>query len=264
MVRQRGCRKPGAGGLRSLDRAGRLHFWTSWSAAQSVPLEARYEQMQRRGAGVADGPFPDIAACQDRDPQVGHAAQAFLLAHQAAAPVSARPACMAARRRGRVEDHARRRSGHRRRADAFGAALVLVDCRRAARKHRRKRRRKRIRRQAAVRTGRLADPAFRRRLGEGIGPDAPRGALRRDKRPGRRPDAGRPARLSPQWLDTDRRSAGSIVLRTHALREARRTAGQRQGPLAEDHRGVRKASRSSSRRWQVLSTVRAIGEPRPA
>ena len=69
---------------------------------------------------------------------------------QAAAPVPARPALLAARRRRGRARHARRRSGHRGRADAFGAAFVLVGGWRVARRHRREGCRERLRRQAAA------------------------------------------------------------------------------------------------------------------
>ena len=160
---------------------------------------------------------------------------------------------MAARRRGRFEDHARCGPGHRGRTDAFGAALVLVDRRRAARKHRRERRRERIRRQAAVRTRRLADPALRRGLGEGLRPDAPRSALlRRDKRAGRHPDAGRAARVPPERPDSDRRRAvGRRAAHAAAVARGARAAGQRQGPLAEDHR--RAAGKSARKLKQTMA-----------
>ena len=215
--------------------------------ANPVPLKLfpEYELMQQargvKGASPTDLFFPDLSprAPKIATLEVGHAAEAFLLPHQAAPAVPARPARVAARRRGRREDHARCRPGHRGRADAFGAAFVLVDRRRAARKHRRKGRRKRIRRQAAVRTRRPADPALRRRLGEGLGPDAPRGALlRRDQRAGRRRRC-RPcsAPISLQWPDPDCRSAvGRRPAHAAAAARGPRAAGQRQGSLAEDHR----------------------------
>ena len=62
-----------------------------------------------------------------------------------------------------------------------------------------------VRRQAAVRSRRPADPALRRRLGKSRRPDAARGAvLRRDQRAGRTAGAGSPARVPPSWPDSER------------------------------------------------------------
>ncbi len=82
-------------------RAGRRRESGAAEAFPRVRADAAGARRQGRAPTDLVLPRPVAARAEDREPQVGHAAQASLLPHQAAADVSARPACVAARRRGR-------------------------------------------------------------------------------------------------------------------------------------------------------------------
>ena len=230
-------------------RGGRRGRSGTPEAVSRIRTDAAGARGQGRGADgpVLSGSF--TAGSPDRQRQVGHAAETAVLPGQAAAAVPARPAGMAARRRGGRAGHARCRSGHRGRADAFGTACLLVGGRRAARRHRRKRGRERIRREATLRACRLADPALRRRLGEGRRPDAPRGALLcRHQRPGRAAGAGSAAGVPSAGPDPD----GGRALRRRRARAAAsargaRPAGNGEGSLAQaDRRPGRESAQTQA------------------
>ena len=104
---------------------------------------------------------------------------------EGAPPVSARPARVAARRRGGATTMREAVAAHRGRHGAAEPARVLVDGRRAARGAREEGARAALRREAARRADRHADSPRDRRQRQGRRPAAPRSALLHRDRPRR-------------------------------------------------------------------------------
>ena len=219
----------------------------------TLRLYPEYEAMQlARGVRAAQPtdlfyPRPHLARAAHPAAR-GHAsAEAAVPAHQGAPGLPARPSAVAARRRGRRAQDARRRREHRGRDRAVRAALVLVERQRAVRGDRRAWRRRGLRAQAARRAHRPADPPRRRGQHQGRRPDAARGAvLRRHQRAGGSAGAGRAKDVRAGEPDSQRRD----------------DRHRRRRPAASDPRGARAARRRQGHLAQVR--VRARGEPAEA
>ena len=215
-----------------------------------VPLKLfpEYEAMQlARGAKAASPTelfYPDLTLrpprIAPREPIGVSKLPSYLV--EAAPHLPARPAHVAAgRRRGR-EDDARGGRRHRGRDDAGQPEVVLVERRRAAGGDQRERARPRLRRQAARRPHRPADPPRGRGQREGGRPAAPRGALLRgDQRTGGAAGPGGAAYVPARGADPDRRGAQRRP-RAHPAAPARgaRAARAGEGRLAQVRLGARR------------------------
>ena len=221
------------------------------NGAPPVPLKLypEYEAMQRargvKAAAPTDLFYPDLSPRAPRiAPREAIAPRpAAVVPRQAAPPLPARPARVAARRRrGRARRCATRSPASRtsRTQPSLRAFWWTVGALLEALIEQRPRRR--LRRQAAGRAHRPADPPRRRGQREGRRPAAPRSALlRRDQRAGRAAGAGGAARV-PARRDSSRRprcSSADVVRLQPLLREAREQLARRQGRVAQGRVGPR-------------------------